>query len=280
MSAATSSCLSFLSPQLRCLNISNRARCLANNARQAASFSEGLFGAVASALEISRESSALQQKINSDAASKFPSSLQNMEAICAQAAGASKLAGTAAHMAQVFTGSAFFETEADGSFRIQLQHTDGETYKPKKIAKSGFSIASNISRLASNILKGGYILDRASVVRLGAHANSVAVAGGILGMVSSAFGAANDVRSICQQTKENVQQGQYESSNQPSRFAKCKMLFYSLLCNLVDILTELVFIIFITIPQMLGTYAALILGVFGFLSYAGNFVSDLISMSR
>lgn len=284
MSSTLSHCMAACSPAVRCSTLLTHLRSLSCQTKDIASFSEDLFGAVGGAAGIAKE---IYCKIAPDSNSSvdtgtqepaYPLVLDSIEQACVRSAGLGKLLGTGSHIVQMFTGAAFFSTTEKGEFVYHVQTRNNET-QVVKARKSAFTISSNVTRLASNVLRSTTVLGDFGVVKLGRHANNLSLAGSVLGLASSALSAADDVTSIHEQSSANVRERALEANaSSPSRFARCKMLFFSLLCNLVDFLGEALFIVFVTIPQVLGAHATLILGVFGFLSSIGNFVLDVAGM--
>lgn len=279
MSSTLPRCVSALTPITSYLReTAKQVRHTSSKIKPIAALAEDFFATVGSAANLSRiayTSSSTNSNIEGSPTPPYPPVLDNIEQFCVTASGLGKLTGTTCHMAAFLSGGSFYEVEKSGNF-IYKVHVENGVTTTTRVRKSMFSILSNVTRLASNIVRCGGVLNDLKVVNLGCHAANLSISGGVLGLVSSSFGVANDVSSIYQQTQQNTA-GAASSSN-PSLFARCKMLFFSLLCNIVDLICEGVYLIFATMPQILGAHVALILGIFGFLSAAGNTILDLFDI--
>ncbi|CAG9046197.1 hypothetical protein NVRI1_00543 [Chlamydia abortus] len=206
--------------------------------------------------------------------------LTTLEHACGIASGINNCVDAVTLFSQLVTGAMFYEVDSKGSFKIaakSIRKPDGSTeIVASRVLRSPLAIASKVTRLASKATGGVCFFSELQLASLGKHAKCL---GGIttgLSAISSACGAADDIVSIV----STLRSTDFEPSaeNLIQRRATLREKLFSLLCNLVDLVTEVLCLFARFAPAVLGPHAALIIGAFLLMSSILNLVQDYTSL--
>ncbi|ATQ72032.1 uncharacterized protein CHPS25_1014 [Chlamydia psittaci] len=207
--------------------------------------------------------------------------LTSLENACGIAVGLNSCVDTVTLVSQLLTGAMFYEVDsATGSFKIvtkNIQKPNGEVeIVSSRILRSPLAIASKVTRLASKATGSACLLSDLKLVNLAKHAKGL---GGIstgLSAISSACGAVDDVISIVSTLRSTDFDPSYEDLVQ--RRVTLREKFFSLLCNFVDLVADILCLFANFAPALLGPQSALIIGSFFLMSAVLNFVQDSMSL--
>ncbi|WP_172600202.1 hypothetical protein [Chlamydia abortus] len=206
--------------------------------------------------------------------------LTTLEHACGVTSGLNNCVDAVALFSQLVTGAMFYEVDSKGSFKIaakSIRRPDGSTeIVARRVLRSPLAIASKVTRLASKATGGVCFFSELKLAGLGKHAKCL---GGIttgLSAISSACGAADDIVSIV----STLRSTDFEPSaeNLIQRRATLREKFFSLLCNLVDLVTAVLCLFARFAPAVLGPHAALIISAFLLMSSILNLVQDYTSL--
>ncbi|WP_284442539.1 hypothetical protein [Chlamydia gallinacea] len=207
----------------------------------------------------------------SSSSSALPT-LRNIESACCMASGVNNLISTGALFSQLITGAILYESE-EGNFTVQL---DPLTMTVRRVVRPPLVIISKLLRLFSKTLNSAHFLGHSDlkIIRLGAHAKIVGGIGTGLGALSSTCSLINDACCLASIHPDKY----YHSQEDKIKLRQViRETIFSFICNLVDIATAGVSIVFSFAPVLLGTHALLILGIFSLLSSVLNLVQDIIT---
>ncbi|WP_174222248.1 hypothetical protein [Chlamydia poikilotherma] len=213
-------------------------------------------------------------------ASNALAKLSSLEHACGMASGINTCVDTIALFSQFATGAMFYEVDsATGNFIINtktIQKENGTVeLVPNRILRSPLSIASKVTRLASKATGSVCFMDgHLQLMALGKHAQGLGAVATSLSAISSACGAADDVVNIVGAIRSTNRESSAEDFTMRRQTLREK--FYSLLCNLVDFVGEVLLLFASFVPALLGPQAALIIGIFWLMSSVLNFVQDFI----
>ncbi|WP_375793984.1 hypothetical protein O1W69_01580 [Chlamydia sp. 12-01] len=206
--------------------------------------------------------------------------LSSLEDACGIASGINNCADTLALFSQLVTGAMFYEVDSSsGNFAIKTttRHKGNGEYEIiiGRTLRSPLSIASKITRLASKAtgsvcFMGGDL----KLMALGKHAKGLGGVATSLSAISSACGAADDMVNIVGAIRSVNSESSAEDFAERRQTLREK--FFSLLCNIVDLLGDIMSLLFSFAPALLGPHSLLIIGIFWLMSSVLNFVQDFI----
>ncbi|MEF9496816.1 hypothetical protein [Chlamydia sp. 04-14] len=206
--------------------------------------------------------------------------LSSLEDACGIASGINNCMDTVALFSQFATGAMFYEVDSStGNFIIDtktIQKEDGTVQLiSNRVLRSPLSIASKVTRLASKATGSVcFMSDDLKLMSLGKHARGLGGVATSLSAISSACGAADDVVSIVGAIRSTNSESSAEDFIERRQTLREK--FYSLLCNLVDLIGDVLGLFASFAPALLGPQSALLIGIFWLMSSVLNFVQDFI----
>ncbi|WP_148174342.1 hypothetical protein [Chlamydia felis] len=208
--------------------------------------------------------------------------LSSLESACGTASGINSCLDTLALVSLCATGAMFYEVDsASGNFKIgvkSVKNENGETVLvPCRILKSPLSIASKVTRLASKATScvcfaGGNL----NLMNLGKHAKGLGGVSTSLSAISSACGAADDVLSIIDNVRSGNNEGETSCEAIEERRQTLREKILSLVCNAIDLVSDILGLLFSFAPALLGPHALLVIGIFWLISSVLNFVQGFI----
>lgn len=267
-----------------------QARFLADVTHRATSILDNVFGVCSSVSTLIREFSPLDplpsgapdREDFSPTLPEFPK-LDRLESAVETAAALNCFGYTAAKFSRLVCGSMFFKTDSTGQFVLEKVPTKDGGTGFRKIRKNPFCIAADLCRLGSSVIRSTQATETLGLARLGGHAHTAL--GGTrsgLNLLASILGLTNDaieIRDAVQISADSPSQPHKQSC--ASRFVtcmqRCKEAMFSLICNFIDAVAEILGVLFKAMPSIFGSHGLIIMGILGLLSSVGNLVLDLIS---
>ncbi|QVE49599.1 hypothetical protein SBV42_01970 [Chlamydia crocodili] len=205
--------------------------------------------------------------------------LSSLEDACGMASGINNCIDTVVLFSQFATGAMFYEVDSTtGNFIIDtktIQQEDGTVQLvSNRVLRSPLSIASKVTRLASKATGSVCFGGDLKLMTLGKHARGLGGVATSLSAISSACSAADDVVNIVGAIRSTNSESSAEDFIERRQTLREK--FFSLLCNIVDLLGDILSLFASFAPALLGPQSALIIGIFWLMSSVLNFVQDFI----
>ena len=172
----------------------------------------------------------------------------------------------------MLTGGLFFETNPDGSFRVDPVSKQRQLLSP-------LTALSKVTRLASKILSTARFMGSATlpVYQLGTHARGLGLSALAFGAVSSAFDVADNIQAIHHAVKADPS-GDGKTPTFADRCKAARASMFALLCSVLDVVAQgFNFVVEAISSVFLGAHTAFIVGIFCFLSALGNIILALAS---
>ncbi|EPP36217.1 hypothetical protein BOKEGFJH_00761 [Chlamydia avium] len=245
------------------LFVGNKTRRLSSSLHDNISLTNDLLGVISSSSSIAlatlESSRPVAQK------------LVNLESACGIAIGMNNLMDIGVQLTQLLSGAMFYQTGKKGGIFWKICP---RTRRAQRILRSPLSIASKLAHLFSKIIGNlSFFNYPLKLVNLGAHAKTV---GGIsisLRALASVCGALDDASCIV--VVNAFKPASTEERVKIRQIIREKVL--SFICNLVDLGSYAVSLVFSFAPALLGLHASLILGISCLLSAVFNLAQDIIT---
>lgn len=270
--------------------VTDHIRCLAEQTHRSASIFDDIVGVILNSLSLVKEFTfstvrnlPLEDGVDFPDQPEFPT-INRLEEVLDASAEVVGFGHTGAHLTRLLSGSLFYKVTQTGAFALEKIPTkDGSGTTFRKVALCPFTIAANVFRVAASIFRSIRALNTLRLANLGRHARNLLAplqkGLNLLASLASLIKDALEIRDAIQISKARKDAEQKPSCAQ--RFGnclrRCKEAMFSLVCNFVDAVCEILGILYHCVPAIFGPHGLIIMGILGLLSSVGNLVLDIIS---